>query len=337
MCLSPVRLPDGTEVWCRNCERCRRSRVNDWVGRCIAESRYADTTHSVTLTYGTDEKGNEDHIHSAMLIYQDVQNYFKRLRKNGYKFKYLVSGEYGKQKRRAHWHVIIFWKGDHPCVQLYDKTWWGHQEYWQHGHTYWEPMTPESIWYVCKYLQKDQSDDEAEAMLRPSKKPPLGHEYFQEWAKEHVRLGVAPRSYHYTFHDVKHKDGKRREFYMTGVTAENFVRAYLREFIEQKGHARYPDSPMVDEWLDKQFAIEKENEHWKGSHNGEEIKIENQKAALREEAILHGGIDHWLSWGTTKGHAFAARCKDNTLIGIEEYQESFIQATARIVGANVQI
>lgn len=38
----------------------------------------------------------------------DLQRFFKRLRKGGYKFRYVASGEYGETTRRPHFHIALF-------------------------------------------------------------------------------------------------------------------------------------------------------------------------------------------------------------------------------------
>lgn len=330
MCNNPVIDHDGNTIWCRKCERCRRVRINDWVGRCIAESRHASTTHSVTLTYGRDESGNEDHVHAAVLVYSDVQKYFKSLRRAGFKFKYLCAGEYGSKKRRAHWHVILFWDGPAPEVELNKNH---HHVYWPHGHTFWEPMTYKSVLYVCKYLQKPQGDDEGEAMLRMSKKPPLGHEWFQKWARQHVEQGLAPRSLHYSFADVRHKDGKAKEVYMQGVTADNFLEEYCRYFVHAKGHTRMPGSELVEEFIDKRYAEYFEQEKWMREKGyGETIVEAFKKDVLEKRAAPLGGIKIFLpSCGA--GREAVALCRDNTVLTYgdtsETENELFLKAVCR--------
>ena len=103
-------LDDGTIIGCRYCSQCIGRSVDDWTGRCIAESIFAVAPYFVGLTYGRDENGSEDHIRARLLTYSDVQKYMKRLRASGYCPRYFCVGEYGSTKGRAHWHLIIFWK-----------------------------------------------------------------------------------------------------------------------------------------------------------------------------------------------------------------------------------
>lgn len=115
MCEAPNKLPDGTLVACRECKQCSGRKIDDWTGRCIAESQAALRTFSITLTYGRDASNNPDHIRAAVLTYSDVQKYFKRLRASGYVVRYFAVGEYGSEKGRAHWHLIVFY-GDNSHV-----------------------------------------------------------------------------------------------------------------------------------------------------------------------------------------------------------------------------
>ena len=125
MCISPNTLSDGTQVACRNCWQCRADRINDWVGRCIAESKTAVASHAITLTYGrvhlsteNDAYGDAEHPRAAVLTYSDVQKYFKLLRRHGYPLRYFAVGEYGSLKGRAHWHIIAFWQDKAPPHEL---------------------------------------------------------------------------------------------------------------------------------------------------------------------------------------------------------------------------
>ena len=85
MCITPNKLDDGTEVACRKCKLCNRNRVNDLVGRCIAESRYSKKTYAVTLTYA-----NDAGVNAVTLVFKDVQDFLKRLRKR-FDVRYFVA------------------------------------------------------------------------------------------------------------------------------------------------------------------------------------------------------------------------------------------------------
>lgn len=264
MCTQPGKLANGTEFACRKCQQCLDSRVDDWVGRCIAESKTAVAAHSITLTYGRDEYGNSDHLRSAWLTYSDVQAMFKHLRIDGYKFKYLVAGEYGGQNGRTHWHACIFWQTPPPPHELTVDKHNGkmfHSKYWPHGHQIWQEPSEKAFRYVCKYIQKDMQKDEQQSMLRMSKKPPIGTEYFQRLARKYVAAGLAPTTLIYRFADVLRKDGAQKKFYMHGTTARQFIAAYKLEWLKRNGgfimcgdlHGKHhPNSTLIEEHDDAQ-------------------------------------------------------------------------------------
>ena len=96
--------------------------------------------------------GDGDHIRAAVLTYSDVQKYFKRLRKTVGKFKYLVAGEYGEEKGRAHWHAILF--TDKPIEHIeFDKNIM--EKHWGHGWSYYRRFRAEHGYYCCKYVFKN--------------------------------------------------------------------------------------------------------------------------------------------------------------------------------------
>jgi hypothetical protein len=216
----------------------------------------------------------------------------KRLRFDGFKFRYLVVGEYGTSKRRAHWHAILFWYGSVPDIQTYKDQFTF--DYWAHGYSYWEKLHPAAVRYVCKYIQKDIDDEASESRLRMSKKPPLGDAWIKQFAQEHVEQGLSPQTLHYSFQSVTHKDGKRKQFYMTGTTADNYLRYYVRAFIRKHGHIKYPHSQLVDEWVEKQFQQAFDQRYWmKEQKDGSQVSNQIKKDAIYKAAQQHGGVEYY--------------------------------------------
>jgi len=213
MCKAPQTLADGTIVGCRNCSQCFGRSVDDWTGRCIAESKFATAPFFISLTYGRDENNNPDHLRAAVLTYSDVQKYFKRLRKNGYPARYFAVGEYGSTKGRAHWHLLVFWQGDVPAHT--PSTRWDQKRFaethWPHGFSVWEPLgataedTAAAVRYVCKYLNKDLGGAERQAKCQMSKKPLLGAAWLHHRAGLYVAQGLAPQDLFYKFADMPDK------------------------------------------------------------------------------------------------------------------------------------
>ncbi|QCS37053.1 replication initiation protein [Tortoise microvirus 46] len=227
MCIAPVYTPSRQLVGCRNCWQCRADRVNDLVGRCIAEQRVSDGTLAVTLTYRGDVP------EAAVLKYRDVQLFLKRLRKAGYAVRYICAGEYGSAKGRAHWHIVLFFRGAVPEVPLERRTEWKH---WPHGFSYFQEATPQGFRYLLKYALKDQSKDVAKRNLAMSKFPlPLGSEYFIDLALTHVDAGLAPQEPFYSFPDVKDGKGKAKRFFLKGKAREIFCDAFLDAYHAKHG------------------------------------------------------------------------------------------------------
>lgn len=264
MCTAPNTLADGTQTACHECWQCRQRKIDDWVGRNIAESITAKASYAITLTYGRDGENSEDHIRAAVLTYSDVQKFLKLLRRHGYDVRYFVTGEFGSKKGRAHWHIMLYFYGAKPAVVL-DKNWmWeavdangkrilnkGKQSYfWPHGYVYITKPTHKTVRYNCKYILKDMGDMEQQGHLAMSKKPPLGTAYFQMLAERWVEHGHSPQHLHYTFGDVtrtmSHGGVERVKFMLKDRPAELYVQHFIERWVAVHGHNRWPNSDLVD-------------------------------------------------------------------------------------------
>ena len=253
MCLSPVQI-NGSEVGCRNCWQCKKDRINSLVGRCIAEKMYSKSTLSVTLTYA----GGDTH-NSTTLVYDDVQLMLKRLRKD-FDVRYIVAGEFGSKKGRAHWHCVLFFKGvkNKKAVipDIMDKRleW----KYWQKGpkfdrkpigFCYFQKPDWQGLAYALKYAIKDQDQRSVSSHLAMSKKPLLGFEYLRDLAQTHVDHGLPPRSYKYKFNDIKDSKNRIRSFLMTGESRNYFMSEFNERWSLKYGNE--PISELNDQYLDK--------------------------------------------------------------------------------------
>lgn len=251
MCTAPNTLPNGQQTACRNCSECRNRAINDWVGRVLAETKTAMASHSVTLTYGRGANGDVDHPRAAILTYSDVQKYLKLLRRHGYPVRYLVAGEYGSKKGRAHWHIMLFWQKAVPDHVL-DQNFM--EQHWPHGFSFWQDPGPHAVRYICKYLQKDQADQERQAHLAMSKKPPIGSQYFRQLAEQYVEQGIAPQTLAYTFPEARYRD-KQGEwkfvpFLLRGRSAELYLDHYVASWRKAYPGTHLPNSELVEEHID---------------------------------------------------------------------------------------
>jgi tryptophan-rich hypothetical protein len=301
MCKSPKLMPDGSLVGCRKCSQCKHLWTMDWAGRCIAESKTANYSYFVLLTYGRDEYGDSGHIRAAVLTYSDVQLYLKKLREKIGKLKYFVVGEYGGRNGRTHWHMVLF--TENP---IKNEISWGelhNDETWTQGWMSIQPFKWQDGPYACKYIHKDVKDNIAASMYNMSKKPPIGHEWFQRLAERYVEQGIAPQDMKYSFPDIRMKDGKSYQFIMSRKTAANFCRHFVEKWQEkygksemdyndvrfgnwqgqQPGVTRIPASPVIEEYLDKRMAewVEKAEfwkEYWETHKQRQQKEIEYEQA-----------------------------------------------------------
>lgn len=113
-CLRPrvLHKKDGSTITtiCGRCRVCDADRQRMWCGRVLAEAQHCVGASSVTLTYGHDLRiGKVAHPHATRLVFADVQKLLKRIRRRGYPCRYYCAGEYGGDRGRAHWHLIILW------------------------------------------------------------------------------------------------------------------------------------------------------------------------------------------------------------------------------------
>lgn len=270
MCVDPTKLPEGIEVACRYCWQCRANRVNDLVGRCIAEQTTSTETFAVTLTYrGT---GPE----TAMLRYSDFQKCIKLLRRHAFNPRYIVAGEFGSKKGRAHWHAVLFF----DAVWVNSKTGaygparvpqivrqspfasvakvaagWDivlnqnmHWHPWPHGFAFFQQPDYGGFAYVLKYALKDQDDDVSKGHLAMSKKPPLGHQFFMELADRHVEQGLAPQDLFYSFPHVFDAKRKRRAFLVQGTSRENYLNRFADVWRAVHGTEPPISSELVAHW-----------------------------------------------------------------------------------------
>ena len=107
-------------VPCDRCGFCADNRINDWIGRCVAEALSCFDVWALTLTYRDSEDG---HIPRGAIdpISEDIADFMRSLRDRaryecrtkglpwfGADLRYLAVYDRGAEGDRGHWHVIIF-------------------------------------------------------------------------------------------------------------------------------------------------------------------------------------------------------------------------------------
>lgn len=134
----------------------------------------------ITLTYR-----NEDLPEHFSLRKTDFQKYMKRFRKHWTgKVKYYACGEYGENRNRPHYHVIIFGIDPEEYKLLQER-----RNIWPFGTTHiGHCVQAEACAYVAKYVQK--MDRTKGADWTPRERPfslqskALGASYAQRYAQE---------------------------------------------------------------------------------------------------------------------------------------------------------
>nr|CRY97373.1 hypothetical protein [uncultured prokaryote] len=235
-------MPNSGPIPCTRCWQCDAERVDTWVGRCIAEKTTTAHSHYVTLTYGTSEYQYSKldlEARSRELVYQDVQEFLKRLRFHTEGLRFFAVGEYGKSNtRRAHWHIAIFWKGEPaPGIRLREERFMHAIKpgvySWPHGFSYWDTMSYQSVAYGMKYITKTVAEEKYEAtkFIGFSKYPELGHDYLVGFGKDHARNGLIPNRRTFVIPErVLDRNGKRKEFYVWGAARRTLLNSYVDEF-----------------------------------------------------------------------------------------------------------
>lgn len=183
-CIQPLYLRDrDIDVPCGKCGACLSTKRSDWAFRLECEARDHLDMSFVTLTYANNELTFISG--TSQLVLEDLQKFFKRVRKRGYKFRYFAVGEYGSHTYRPHYHAIIF--GQVP-EQVLNAA-------WSKGLIHVGQVTPASVNYVCKYVVNSKAAFMKSGRIPPfstqSRKPGLGVNYLRplvvEWHKSALR------------------------------------------------------------------------------------------------------------------------------------------------------
>lgn len=136
MCLNPIKIRNNRNdfdnrydsnflyVPCGHCWQCIQSKQYDYEKRAVSEFQNIFKTGSLfnfTLTYN--EKYVPKYLDVNVLCRRDVQLFKKRLKARygdlGKDLKIMYSGEYGKDKDRPHWHILIYCNFKESPYEMY--------------------------------------------------------------------------------------------------------------------------------------------------------------------------------------------------------------------------
>lgn len=215
------------ELPCGKCLHCRLEYARQWAIRCMHEARVHPENSFVTLTYN-DENLPKGPDGRPRLHYQDFQLFMKRLRQKRYKdfvktygpenwkllskqerrqiygpqeIGFFVTGEYGDQTKRPHWHAIIFNYRPHDAKPKYRNK-RGDQVFssesldglWGKGNTDFGSVTFDSAGYCARYATKKlnhgkDGDHDYHPISKKSSRQAIGKKFLQKYWRDIFTYG----------------------------------------------------------------------------------------------------------------------------------------------------
>lgn len=200
------------KIPCKKCVGCRSSNSKEWSVRAMQEAMMHKDNCFITLTYSdVSDIVLDDPLCLYSLRYKHFQLFMKRLRKEykNDKIRFIVSGEYGTQSGRAHWHAILF-GFDFPDKML-ETTSKGYRHYssatlaklWPYGLVDIANVDFGTCQYVAQYVLKKLPDmdepvyldlngqqlelvDRCPEMVRMSNRRGIGFEWFDKYGEQAV-------------------------------------------------------------------------------------------------------------------------------------------------------
>lgn len=246
------------ELPCGRCIGCVQQRASEWALRCEHEARCWKDNWFITLTY-EDGKLPSD----GSLVPKDLQDFWKRLRKETPGLRYFACGEYGETFGRPHYHALVFnWA---PSVTFREQLHGRERVYrcddleriWGLGKTHLAPFTGAAAQYVANYVRKNFSVGGARVDWGPlvppfqtmSRRPGIGRPFVDRFKRDMYPAGV-----------VRRPGGSRRRtprFYDLVVERED-PRMYRRVKRRRAELAKLiPYSEQLRKWTVEEFTDRK--------------------------------------------------------------------------------
>lgn len=184
------------QIPCSRCISCRLEYAREWAVRCVLEATQYENNCFVTLTY------DDEHIGDNRLNYRDFQLFMKKLRKTQNEpISYMVTGEYGDRRKRAHWHAIIFnWRprdAEKKYISELNCQVWESEtltKIWGNGIAEFGDVTFQSAAYVARYslkkLTHGKDHDQWKPIHKKSSHHAIGKKYFLENYKHIIDRGA---------------------------------------------------------------------------------------------------------------------------------------------------
>lgn len=182
----PAGASHKRPVACGQCIGCRLEYSRQWAVRIMHEAQMHESNAFVTLTYKDAP---------LSLVYSDFQLFMRRLRRTE-QVRFFMSGEYGEQYARPHFHAILFGLAlekdeylgkSESGFRIYRSD--ALSELWPLGFSSFGDVTFESAAYVARYVVKKVTGDLAEAhyagrkpeFAQMSRKPGIGSTWLDKY------------------------------------------------------------------------------------------------------------------------------------------------------------
>lgn len=207
-------------VACGQCIGCRLEKTRQWATRCVHEASLHEENAFVTFTYS-----NEHLPYGGTLDKSHFPAFMKRLRKAyshvdefgnhwARPIRFFMSGEYGDDDRRPHYHAILF--NYYPRDARLARRAAGRKEalytsqsldkLWGHGFCWVGQVSYKSAGYTARYIVKKVTGDPADEHYRTID-PKTGevHQLLPEFALMSRRTGIGKGWFH-KFHTDLYPD-----------------------------------------------------------------------------------------------------------------------------------
>lgn len=156
----PVTVP------CGQCIGCRIDRSREWALRCYHESKFHSRSCFATLTFDDEYLPADGCLDKTV-----IQKFMKRLRFHfpDATIRFFACGEYGEDKNRPHYHIILFGidfyedRKKHSIKK--DKTYYTSEtlsKIWGFGHCLITNFSYANAAYTARYIMKKQMGKNAQ-------------------------------------------------------------------------------------------------------------------------------------------------------------------------------
>lgn len=203
---------------CGKCIECRAEMGSTKAVRCVHEAMLHDENCFVTLTY------DSRYLTSPRLQIEHIQKFIKRLRaRYNREIGVVWTGEYGDEKKRPHWHLLLFnWSPPSPEflytsdlgdnvftskmlgfrnqeeIDEYQKN-TKHKSFkkmlWKYGKAEFGALTYKSASYVCRYALKKlihgfDQDHDYHPIHNFRNRNAIGKKWLEKYWREMLAVGA---------------------------------------------------------------------------------------------------------------------------------------------------